>query len=223
MANKISDLQRRLAQSKGGKERIRGREYSTVPLRVELFRQGVDSADISDMSSVYTSIVVLDDDKVVAKAYLAESIDVIIDENGAELVQMKGVKSVGTSEEFRAASNINQTSAVENAETSAVGRMLGLLGLHGGRMASAEEMIMATEAEKVVTLHPNKKNGSDDMTAEEFAKRAHECKTQTELNELLIAHRDFFESLQAQSEDDYQRLRSAMKKLRDVLPIARED
>lgn len=223
MANKISELQRRLAQSKSGKEKIRGKEYSTVPLRVELFRQGVASSDIGEMSSIYTSIAVLDDDKVVAKAYLAESIDVIIDENGAELVQMKGVKSVGTAEEFRAASNINQTSAVENAETSAVGRMLGLLGLHGGKMASAEEMRMAADAEKVVELRPKKKQGGMQMTAEEFAALAHKCKTQTDLNELLITHRDFFENLQSQSENEYRELRSAMQKLRNILPVAREE
>ena len=66
MANKISDLQRRLAQSKSGKEKIRGKEYSTVPLRVELFRQGVDSSDIGDFSSIYTRVAVLDDDRVMA-------------------------------------------------------------------------------------------------------------------------------------------------------------
>ena len=35
------------------------------------------------------------------RAYLAKEVDVIIGEDGHEMVQMKGVKSVGTSEENR--------------------------------------------------------------------------------------------------------------------------
>ena len=37
--------------------------------------------------------------------------------------------STGTAEELRATSRINQTSALENAEASAVGRALAFLGL----------------------------------------------------------------------------------------------
>ena len=48
--------------------------------------------------------------------------------------------SVGTAEEFRGTSNINRTSALENCETSSVGRALGLLGLTNDAIASAEEM-----------------------------------------------------------------------------------
>ena len=219
MANKISDLQRRLAQSKSGKEKIRGKEYSTVPLRVELFRQHVDAADIGELSSIYTSISILDDNKVVAKAYLAESVDVIIDENGSELVQMKGVKSVGTAEEFRASSSVNQTSAVENAETSAVGRMLGLLGLHGGKMASAEEVRMAEQARTVVEFPKVSQQRVKAIdTASEFAERARACKSKQELNQLLIDRREFFEMLQSKSEEEYQELRGAMQNLRNSLP-----
>lgn len=218
MSNKISNLQKILSSSTTGKENIRGKEYSTVPLRVEVFRREFERADIDSLCSIFTRLDVFED-RVVARSYLAEEVDIIINEDGNEIVQMKGVKSVGTAEEYRDASSVNKTSAVENAETSAAGRMLGLLGLHGGQMASVEEIGFAKSAEKVVELRPKNKKAEVAMTAEEFAKRAKACTTKVELNELLIQERDFFEGLKSKSETEYQDLRSAMQKLRDALPV----
>ena len=48
--------------------------------------------------------------------------------------------ATGLAEESRTASRINQTSALENAETSAVGRALAMLGLTNDSIASAEEV-----------------------------------------------------------------------------------
>jgi hypothetical protein len=46
----------------------------------------------------------------------------------------------GLAEERRGSNMVNKTSAVENAETSAIGRALASLGLHGGEYASANEL-----------------------------------------------------------------------------------
>jgi hypothetical protein len=46
----------------------------------------------------------------------------------------------GHAEEFRGANMINKTSAVENCETSAIGRALANLGLSGGEFASSFEV-----------------------------------------------------------------------------------
>ena len=118
MSKKISDLQKKIAMSTVGKADIRGKEYSTVPLRIELFRKDIMASDVDDMPSIFTRVDMYED-RVVTRAYLAREVDVIIGEDGHEMVQMKGVKSVGTSEENRSASMINKTSAVENSETSA--------------------------------------------------------------------------------------------------------
>ena len=50
------------------------------------------------------------------------------------------VIATGHAEEKRTASRINQTSALENAETSAVGRMLAMVGITNDQIASAEEV-----------------------------------------------------------------------------------
>tara|TARA_B100001123_G_C15183593_1_gene976348 strand:+ start:346 stop:969 length:624 start_codon:yes stop_codon:yes gene_type:complete len=46
----------------------------------------------------------------------------------------------GMAEEIRGASGVNKTSALENCETSAIGRALASLGLHGGEYASVQEI-----------------------------------------------------------------------------------
>jgi len=57
--------------------------------------------------------------------------------------------STGYAEEKRTASRINQTSAVENCETSAVGRALAFCGFTNDQIASAEELSSALENQDV--------------------------------------------------------------------------
>jgi len=221
MANKISDLQKKLSQSDTGKADIRGKEYSTVPLRVELFRRELDAGDITNLTSIFTRVEMYED-RVVTRAYLAEEVDVIINEEGQEIVQMKNVKSVGTSDEDRQAGMINKTSAVENSETSAVGRMLAVLGVHGGVMASAEEVDSAMKAQKVVELRPSKKQTTN-MTVEEFLKVLVKSKTKDDVNSLLISEKVFFDKLKSESEMDFLELKKQVTDYRDALPNKAEN
>jgi len=75
---------------------------------------------------VDTSILVNDGQKVVVKA-------IITDKDGRTV-------GAGMAEEIRGQGLVNTTSALENAETSAIGRALASLGLAGGEYASANEM-----------------------------------------------------------------------------------
>lgn len=56
--------------------------------------------------------------------------------------------STGYAEEERGSSNINRTSALENAETSAVGRALAFAGYQGTEIASADEVVNAMNQQK---------------------------------------------------------------------------
>ena len=103
--------------------RIHNNDYSTVAHRIGIFRRNLGTA-----ATISTQLVHQDDKKVIVRA------EVFID---------KQLVSTGLAEELRAASRINQTSALENAETSAVGRALALLGLTNDRIASAEEVSAA--------------------------------------------------------------------------------
>lgn len=99
---------------------IRGKQYQTVALRVQLFR------DSFPLLTLATDVVHRDAECVVMKATIS-------DETGRTL-------STGHAEEKRSASQINKTSALENAETSAIGRALAGFGFGGTEFATANEV-----------------------------------------------------------------------------------
>lgn len=103
---------------------IHGKEYKTVAKRVDEFRNE-HKANLS----IITSLVDRDENTVVMKAE-------IIDKEGRTI-------ATGYAEEHRTASQINRTSALENCETSAIGRALANFGLGGGEYASADEVANA--------------------------------------------------------------------------------
>lgn len=108
--------------SETGVVNIRGKEYKTVAKRIDDFRG--DHPDYSITTKILSA---------------------------AELVQIKAtirdqdnrILATGLAEEERGSTNINRTSALENAETSAVGRALSFLGYGGTEIASAEEVVNA--------------------------------------------------------------------------------
>jgi len=104
---------------------IHGKDYATVAHRLAIARRNLGiELDIT------TKIIHLDNEIAVVQADI--------------FLEGKHV-STGLAEEFRSASRINQTSALENAETSAVGRALAFLGIINDQIASAEEVSLAIE------------------------------------------------------------------------------
>lgn len=103
---------------------IHGKDYKTVAKRVDEFRK-----ENGTKLSIVTRLVSIDEKTVVMKAE-------ILDEN-------QRVIATGYAEEYRQASQINRTSALENCETSAIGRALANFGLAGGEYASADEVAQA--------------------------------------------------------------------------------
>ena len=106
--------------------KLHGREYKTVALRVQEFRA---EFGICDGWGICTRLVSVDEDRVVFRAS-------IVDPNGKEA-------AVGFAEEARTPRGINSTSALENCETSAIGRALAAAGFGGSEYASANEMVGA--------------------------------------------------------------------------------
>ena len=120
-------------KSLGGQTiKIHNNDYATVALRIGILRRNLGTA-----ATIQTAILHQDDKKVIVRS------EVFID---GKLV------STGLAEELRAASRINQTSALENAETSAVGRALAMLGLTNDKIASAEEVSGAIVTAVLTTI-----------------------------------------------------------------------
>ena len=105
-----------------GTVKIHGKEYKTVALRVAEFRAAHPDYTIQ------TELIEANDVLVIMKATISTC--------GVVL-------ATGYAEEVRASSKINATSALENAESSAVGRALAFFGLGGTEIASADEVANA--------------------------------------------------------------------------------
>ena len=120
LKNTIADLK---ANLKGNTIKIHNNDYVDVAFRIGILRRNLGTD-----ATIKSELLYHDDKKVIVRA------EVFIDNK---------LVSTGLAEELRAASRINQTSATENAETSAVGRALAMLGLTNDRIASAEEVSAA--------------------------------------------------------------------------------
>lgn len=97
---------------------IHGKEYLTVAERVASFRQkhpdwGIRTEIVSNGDVVIVKAAIFNQDFIVGTGY---------------------------AEEVRGSTNINKTSALENCETSAIGRALAAIGLGGDQYASANEV-----------------------------------------------------------------------------------
>jgi len=108
--------------------KIKGKDYVTVDERISHFRKTVPGGRI------ITEFLLIDDDQVIMQATVYDG-DVPV--------------ATGHAEEKWASSQINKTSAVENCETSAIGRALGIFGIGlGGSVATADEVQNAIHQQK---------------------------------------------------------------------------
>ena len=109
---------------------IHGKQYATVAHRLMSFRK------LYPTGQILTTLECDDNEKVIMKSII------ILD--GLEI-------ATGWAEEVRGSSPINKTSALENCETSAIGRALAIAGFDtSGQIASAEEVKSAIEQQAVV-------------------------------------------------------------------------
>jgi hypothetical protein len=132
--------------------------YEPVSDRVRKFR---DTCPVKEGWGLTTEVSYPDDQTV-------KSVAIITDPEGR-------VVATGTAEETRGASYINRTSAVENCETSAIGRALFAAGFGGGEFASADELLAAlrahkefieAEADGVARIHGDSKPNPDQEAVE---------------------------------------------------------
>lgn len=112
---------------------LKGKNYAMVPERVTAFRK------LYPEGFIKTEIVSHDGANVVMQSVVGYY------ENGVPIIL-----STGLAQETKGRGMVNGTSYIENCETSAVGRALGMIGLgiNGGGICSAEELANAVTAQR---------------------------------------------------------------------------
>ena len=120
-----------------------GKSYTEVSTRIEAFR-----ITFGGDYGIETELVYNDQKTVVVRA-------IIKDKDGF-------IVGSGLAEEIRGSSYITKTSALEVCETSAIGRALASLGLHGGIYASANEMVGVERKQKTISPKPAMQLTSED-------------------------------------------------------------
>ena len=140
----FEDLQR--ANQQISTTNIKGKEYAEVNQRIKAFRM------IYPNGFIKTSLLCDNDGKCVIKAQVGYY-QTTIDEDVVDIVPC--ILGEGTAYEREDGSFINKTSYIENCETSAVGRALGMAGFGiDTSVCSAEELgnaLMNQEGTKQIT------------------------------------------------------------------------
>ena len=106
---------------KHGKKMQGGKKYLMVDRRIEAFR-----VTFGGEYGIETNVLHSDERSVMIQCDIKDKDGFIV--------------ASGVAEEIRGSTMVNKTSAVENCQTSAVGRALSMLGLAGGEFASLNEM-----------------------------------------------------------------------------------
>lgn len=128
---------------------VKGKNYTCVAARISAFRE------LCPVGTISTEILSLADGVVTMKT-------TITDENGKIL-------ATGMAQEKETSSYINKTSYIENCETSAVGRALGMLGIGSDeQMASAEEVANAINNQNKQANVQSQQNQTPAKTKEEI-------------------------------------------------------
>ena len=135
--------------------KIHGKDYRTVAERVELFHQNHKNAE----KSITTEILHNDESTVMMKT----------------TVTVGDSTYTGHAVEVYNSSMINKTSALENCETSAIGRALASAGLGGTEFASADEVTNAIAQQNKPAANNGASNGvpkvrNQDILCEESKK-----------------------------------------------------
>jgi hypothetical protein len=138
---------------------IHGKQYATVAHRLQQFRTLYPAAQI------LTELTADDGKKVIMRSEIYINGLIIAD---------------GWAEEVRGSSNINKTSALENCQTSAIGRALAIAGFDtSGHICSADEVSVAIERQRSVAIERQKNEANTAIkTLDKMAKKAKLTKKQ---------------------------------------------
>ena len=175
---------------------IKGKSYTTVATRVEVFRY-----HYGDEYSIVTEPFGMDNEWVRVKATIL---------NGAGAVIATGI-----AEENRSQGPINRTSALENCETSAIGRCLANFGLHGGEYATADEVDTAIKQQETGNKDFHKTNLK--ARSHEIVREIHACTDMDQLTAYWPTIKDALKNMKSHYPEGLEACEAAKEKMKEEL------
>jgi len=142
---------------------IHGKEYKTVAERVNEFY----TKYAGFTRSIVTEILKDENNIVQVKATVRVDNNSLIPLPDSPDAYVFSLLGTGHAEEDRGKGRINDTSALENAETSAIGRALASIGLGGTEFASADELSNALHQQGESKNKTFEKNDGGSVTIKE--------------------------------------------------------
>jgi len=152
--------------------KIKGKDYIQVHERVAELRRNplyktltIETEIVEKNYSELTGDIFKhkkdDNDKIISSTKVGVKVSKVLDSIIIKCVIRNkdgNVVSTGYAQEEKATGFVNETSFVENCETSAVGRALGFLGIGiKDSIASADELVVAISKQKKSTTQSKKK------------------------------------------------------------------
>ena len=158
---------------------IKGKQYSQVAYRLQVFRKFFPDAEI--ITDMVTDEPITLGDKVTRRVVFKGSVS--IDNK---------IVSTGYAEEWQHKGMVNATSHIENCETSCIGRCLANLGFSGSEFASVDEIDIAKNKQKQL---------ADVYNLSDFEKDLNNCKHPGHLGELVTKKKDWLDNLKENDKD----------------------
>lgn len=143
MTELIRQAMARITADTGKIQMGRGKLYTTVASRIEAMRY------------IYGESLCIETEILVHPEWRPgiQSNDSVIVVRASILNAAGTILATGHAEEIRGSNRMTETSALEVCETSAIGRALASLGLHGGEYASAQEIEVAERKRSEGKIH----------------------------------------------------------------------